>query len=194
MTTWNPLAGSRSALRSTLSFRSTTSYSPMSSSSRRPARTWSISIAAIRHAPDLCVEILSPSTEVTDRGRKLQMFARYGVPEYWIVDPAHEVIEIHRLEGSGYVLAQRASGEDEVRSPVLPGARAPRGKHLPLRHRQERTCEVKCCVPASTSRDEPARDTGAVGEACSHRNASEHAVPIARRTQRRRRVRRGVTK
>ena len=36
---------------------------------------------AIRHAPELCVEILSPSTEATDRGRKLQMFARYGVPE-----------------------------------------------------------------------------------------------------------------
>jgi Uma2 family endonuclease len=36
---------------------------------------------AIRHAPDLCAEILSPSTEAADRGRKLQMFARYGVPE-----------------------------------------------------------------------------------------------------------------
>jgi Uma2 family endonuclease len=43
----------------------------------------------IRHAPDLCIEILSPSTEATDRGRKLQMFARYAVPEYWIVDPVH---------------------------------------------------------------------------------------------------------
>jgi Uma2 family endonuclease len=77
---------------------------------------------AIRHAPDLCVEILSPSTEATDRGRKLQMFARYGVPEYWIVDPVAEVIEVHRLEASGYVLAQRASGDDEVRSAVVGGA------------------------------------------------------------------------
>ena len=77
---------------------------------------------AIRHAPDLCVEILSPSTEATDRGRKLQMFARYAVPEYWIVDPVHESIEIHRLEASGYLLVQRASDDDEVRSAVLPGA------------------------------------------------------------------------
>jgi len=77
---------------------------------------------AIRHAPDLCVEILSPSTEATDRGRKLQMFARYGVPEYWIVDPVSEAIEVHRLEAGTYLLVQRAAGDDEVRSPVLPGA------------------------------------------------------------------------
>jgi Uma2 family endonuclease len=76
---------------------------------------------AIRHAPDLCIEILSPSTEATDRGRKLQVFARYGVPEYWIVDPVAEAIEVHRLEASGYVLTQRASGDDEVRSAVVGG-------------------------------------------------------------------------
>jgi Uma2 family endonuclease len=88
----------------------------------RPERAHLIDLdRAIRHAPDLCVEILSPSTEQTDRGRKLQMFARYGVPEYWIVDPVHETIEVHRLEAGGYRLAQRASGEDEVRSAVLRG-------------------------------------------------------------------------
>ena len=97
-----------------------------------PARAHLVDLdRAIRHAPDLCVEILSPSTEVTDRGRKLQMFARYGVLEYWIVDPAHGVIEVHRLEASGYVLAQRASGEDEVRSPVLPGAALRAGSIFP---------------------------------------------------------------
>jgi Uma2 family endonuclease len=89
----------------------------------RPTRLHLIDLdRAIRHAPDLCVEILSPSTEATDRGRKLQMFARYGVPEYWIVDPVTEAIEVHRLEAGTYVLVQRAAGDDEVTSPVLPGA------------------------------------------------------------------------
>jgi Uma2 family endonuclease len=89
----------------------------------RPERAHLVDLdRAIRHAPDLCVEILSPSTEATDRGRKLQMFARYGVPEYWIVDPATHVIEVHRLEADSYVLVQRASGDDEVSSPVVPGA------------------------------------------------------------------------
>jgi Uma2 family endonuclease len=87
--------------------------------------------AAIRHAPDLCVEILSPSTEATDRGRKLQLFARYGVPEYWIVDPVNETIEVHRLEASGYVLVQRATGNDEVRSSAVPGAALRAGSIFP---------------------------------------------------------------
>jgi Uma2 family endonuclease len=88
-----------------------------------PARAHLVDLdRAIRAAPDLCVEILSPSTEATDRGRKLQMFARYGVPEYWIVHPVAQEIEVHRLGVDGYVLAQRASGDDEVRSPALPGA------------------------------------------------------------------------
>jgi Uma2 family endonuclease len=87
--------------------------------------------SAIRHAPDLCVEILSPSTEATDRGRKLQVFARYGVPEYWIVDPVAEAIEVHRLEASGYVLTQRASGDEEVRSAVVGGAALRAGRIFP---------------------------------------------------------------
>jgi Uma2 family endonuclease len=52
----------------------------------------------------------------------MQTFARYGVPEYWIVDPRQETIEVLRLEGDGYVVQQRASGGDEVASPILPGA------------------------------------------------------------------------
>ena len=75
----------------------------------------------IRHAPDLCVEVLSPSTAATDRGKKMQMFARYQVPEYWIVDPASETIEIYALRASGYDLQLTAAGEDEVSSAVLPG-------------------------------------------------------------------------
>lgn len=87
-----------------------------------PARAHLIDLdRVIRHAPDLCVEILSPSTEATDRGRKLQMFARYGVCEYWIVHPKERVFEIYRLEDGAYRLAGTASGEDTVASPLLPG-------------------------------------------------------------------------
>jgi Uma2 family endonuclease len=74
---------------------------------------------AIRHRPDLVVEVLSPSTSTHDRGRKLQMFARFGVPEYWIADPGLSCFEVHRLEDAAYRLIQRASGEDEIRSATL---------------------------------------------------------------------------
>jgi Uma2 family endonuclease len=75
----------------------------------------------IRHAPDLCVEVLSPSTAATDRGKKMQMFARYGVPEYWIVDPAAESLEVYELGAGAYNLRLRASGDDAVSPRSLPG-------------------------------------------------------------------------
>jgi Uma2 family endonuclease len=59
------------------------------------------------------------------------MFARYGVPEYWIVDPVSESIEVHRLEAGTYLLVQRAAGDDEVRSPVLAGAALRAGSIFP---------------------------------------------------------------
>jgi Uma2 family endonuclease len=98
----------------------------------RPARAHLVDLdRAIRHAPDLCVEVLSPSTEATDRGRKLQTFARYGVPEYWIVDPVNEAIEVHRLEADRYALAQCASGDEGITSTVLPGATLRAGRIFP---------------------------------------------------------------
>jgi len=74
----------------------------------------------IRDAPDLCVEILSPSTEATDRGRKMQMFARYGVGEYWIADPSARTIEVYALGGNEYALTQCAGHGDVVASHILP--------------------------------------------------------------------------
>lgn len=74
----------------------------------------------IRDRPDLVVEVLSPSTESTDRGRRLQTFARFGVPEYWIVDPETPSIEVLKLEADAYVLFARATGEDTAASATFP--------------------------------------------------------------------------
>ena len=74
----------------------------------------------IRDAPDLAVEVLSPSTAATDRGKKMQMLARYGVREYWLVDPRARTLEIHRLSAETYVLEQIASEGDIARSSILP--------------------------------------------------------------------------
>jgi Uma2 family endonuclease len=77
--------------------------------------------APIRHAPDLCVEILSPSTAATDRGRKMQMFARYGVPEYWIVDPLARTVEVHYLVNAAYIVTSVARDRDVIVSPTIDG-------------------------------------------------------------------------
>ena len=71
-------------------------------------------------APDIVVEVLSPSTADVDRGRKMRMFARHGVPEYWIVDPIGRQVEVHVLEGRAYRQAQAATGVDILRSVLLP--------------------------------------------------------------------------
>lgn len=41
----------------------------------------------IQGAPDLVIEILSPSTETRDRDIKLEQYLRFGVREYWLIDP-----------------------------------------------------------------------------------------------------------
>ena len=55
-------------------------------------------------APDLVVEILSPSTARYDKKQKKQAYERNGVREYWIVDPANRSIEQYILENGAFVL------------------------------------------------------------------------------------------
>ena len=74
----------------------------------------------IRVPPDLAMEVLSPGTEAVDRGRKMRMFARFGVREYWLVDLDAKRIEIYRLTDRGYVLAQDAAESDVAISTILP--------------------------------------------------------------------------
>ena len=76
---------------------------------------------ATRAAPDLAVEVLSRSTEARDRGRKMELLARFGVPEYWIVDPVENTLEIYVINGSVYELAGAYGDDQAVRSPTLPG-------------------------------------------------------------------------
>ena len=60
--------------------------------------------------PTLVIEILSPTTAATDRGRKREVYARYGVPNFWLVDADVRVIEAYVLRGGEYTLAVAATG------------------------------------------------------------------------------------
>ena len=77
-------------------------------------------MAATRAAPDLAVEVLSRGTEARDRGRKMQLLARFGVPEYWIVDPVQNTLEIYLLRGPAYELVAVHDEHAHVQSPTLP--------------------------------------------------------------------------
>ncbi|MCL6448985.1 MAG: Uma2 family endonuclease [Armatimonadetes bacterium] len=77
--------------------------------------------ARINGAPDLVVEILSPSTGYYDLKKKARTYARHGVKEYWVVDPEDQSIEVHVGREGKFVLNQRAEGEGRVKSLVLEG-------------------------------------------------------------------------
>lgn len=64
------------------------------------ARLHLLSDRGVEGAPDLLVEVVSPSTAQRDRGVKLERYRHFGVKEYWIVDPDARVVEVWRF-GSG---------------------------------------------------------------------------------------------
>lgn len=73
-------------------------------------------------APTLAVEILSPSTARNDRQTKKQLFERYGVRYYWIVDADARAIEVYRAEAGVYGDADRRTS-DLTDLPPFPGLR-----------------------------------------------------------------------
>ncbi|MFN8591010.1 MAG: Uma2 family endonuclease [Thermomicrobiales bacterium] len=77
---------------------------------------------AINYPPDVAVEILSPSSRGTDRVRKMALYARAGVPEYWLADPAQRVLTVHHLQGDEYITAA-PDADGVLESRVLPGLR-----------------------------------------------------------------------
>ena len=58
----------------------------------------------IHGAPDLVVEVLSPSTMRNDKTHKKEIYARCGVREYWLVGPEEKSVEIYRANGGEFVL------------------------------------------------------------------------------------------
>lgn len=69
--------------------------------------------------PDLVVEILSPTTEHRDRGIKLEAYAEFAVPEYWIVDPDRAFVEVYLLHKGFYRLHGSFEGGQQVKSALL---------------------------------------------------------------------------
>ena len=79
--------------------------------------------AHIKLAPALAVEVVSPGRENArrDRVRKLRVYGKFGVGEYWIADPEARTVEIYRPAGGALALAATVGGDEEITSPLLPG-------------------------------------------------------------------------
>lgn len=74
----------------------------------------------LQGAPDLAVEIISPSNAFKDRNHKRRLYQKFGVKEYWIVDPGNRTLEIYDFSSEETPILYLV-GEGEVTSNLLPG-------------------------------------------------------------------------
>lgn len=72
-------------------------------------------------APDLIIEILSPSTQRHDRLTKYNLYERAGVTEYWIVSPEERTVQVSLLSGGRYRMAELYTPQDIAKVHVLDG-------------------------------------------------------------------------
>jgi Uma2 family endonuclease len=75
----------------------------------------------VQGAPDLVIEILSPTTAGRDRTYKRTLYARYGVREYWLVDPMEGTVEVLTLGERGFERAAEYGRDEVLRSSLLQG-------------------------------------------------------------------------
>lgn len=80
-----------------------------------------ISEKNVQGPPDMILEVLSPSTAARDRELKRKRYERFGVQEYWLIDPDQNTLEILALEEGQYVQVSRTSHPAECISPLFPG-------------------------------------------------------------------------
>ncbi len=75
----------------------------------------------IAGAPDLVVEILSPSTTAHDRATKLPLYAEARVPEVWFIDPQARAVEVLKLQGDKYLVDSILARSQLLTSSRFPG-------------------------------------------------------------------------
>ena len=85
------------------------------------ANTHLLEPRGIMGAPDLVVEIISPGSLRRDRYDKRELYARFGVKEFWLADVANRSLEVVTLQNEIYQLSSCATGEGKIRSIILPG-------------------------------------------------------------------------
>lgn len=73
----------------------------------------------VEGAPDLVVEIISPSSRIMDRTRKAALYADSGVPEYWVVDPERREVQLLVLDRGQYEPVEAEDGR--FHSTAIPG-------------------------------------------------------------------------
>jgi len=70
-------------------------------------------------APDLIVEIVSPTTGRRDKVEKFNLYEKSGVKEYWIVEPENKIISVFILQGKRYGRPEVYTDEDKIKVSIF---------------------------------------------------------------------------
>ncbi len=73
----------------------------------------------LRGAPDLVIEVFSPGTARRDKREKFRLYQKYGVREYWMVDPLEQFIEVWQLVKEKFVLVDVYGPGEVFNSPLI---------------------------------------------------------------------------
>ena len=84
---------------------------------RQPAHR----VRFIEGAPVLVIEVVSPTSIQRDRKVKYDLYERYGVAEYWIVDPRTQSVEVYTWSNGEYALFGQFVGGEIIESKLLVG-------------------------------------------------------------------------
>jgi Uma2 family endonuclease len=76
-------------------------------------------------APDLVVEVISPSSKLYDRVNKHMAYEKAGIPEYWLVNPHTQTVELFVLESGKYRSQGAFEGEQTLPSRIVPEMTTP---------------------------------------------------------------------
>lgn len=96
---------------------------------------------AIQGAPDLVVEVVSPSTASRDRSGKLRAYHQAGVAWYWLVESDTLLITEFKHTPEGYLVAQSVAASDEFAPALFPGLSLRMADLLPDRNVEEESHE-----------------------------------------------------
>jgi Uma2 family endonuclease len=89
------------------------------------AREEAFTERGVEGPPDIVVEVLSPSTRKRDQTRKLALYEKHRVPEYWILDHEHKRMLVYRLRAHRYDSPEELVPPAVLRTPLLPGLEIP---------------------------------------------------------------------
>lgn len=88
-------------------------------------RTSVVTEKNVQSAPVLVVEVLSETMAEIDRTTKLKLHARYGVQEYWLIDPDACTAEVSRRKARGFARVASLQPSDSLTTPLLPAVSVP---------------------------------------------------------------------